>query len=119
VVGWSAGANAGIAGVNTGSGPGVFGSSTASNKFAALFDGEVQITSDHHCSGTATIGGALTAGGAATIGGALTAGGAATISGTLTAGDVVLPGADFAEDFQVDMSNHVEPGTVMILDESG
>lgn len=33
--------------------------------------------------------------------------------------DVVLTGADFAEDFAVEASQNVEPGTVMVLDENG
>jgi hypothetical protein len=44
-----------------------------------------------------------------------------TISGTLTvAVDVILTGAgDFAEDFAVETSDAVEPGTVMVLGENG
>lgn len=30
-----------------------------------------------------------------------------------------MPASDFAEDFQVEASDTVEPGTVMVLDENG
>ena len=43
-----------------------------------------------------------------------------TITGTLTVDvDVVLAGADFAEDFAVETSDAIEPGTVMVLGENG
>jgi hypothetical protein len=42
------------------------------------------------------------------------------VGGTISvAGDVVLTGADFAEDFAVEASPIVEPGAVMVLDENG
>jgi len=43
------------------------------------------------------------------------------ITGTLTVnGDIVLPlGGDCAEEFEIDTSDEVEPGTVMIFDGSG
>jgi hypothetical protein len=34
-------------------------------------------------------------------------------------GDIVMPASDFAEDFAVDASDAIEPGTVMVLDDAG
>jgi hypothetical protein len=34
-------------------------------------------------------------------------------------GDIVMSASDFAEDFQVEASDTIEPGTVMVLDENG
>ena len=44
--------------------------------------------------------------------------GDATVKGTLTAKDVVLANGDLAEDFDI-ADTAIEPGTVVILDESG
>ena len=59
---------------------------------AGHFEGDVEVShnGDHHCTGTITVD-----------------------------KDVVLSGADFAEDFPVEASEDVEPGTVMALDENG
>jgi hypothetical protein len=47
-------------------------------------------------------------------------GGAAFFDGNVTiTGDVVLTGADCAEEFEVAASAEAEPGTVMVLDEYG
>jgi hypothetical protein len=41
------------------------------------------------------------------------------VTGSLNVGgDITMPAADFAEDFQVEASDAVEPGTVMVLDEN-
>ena len=43
-----------------------------------------------------------------------------TITGTLSVQvDIVLTGADFAEDFAVEMGDAIDPGTVMVLDDEG
>jgi hypothetical protein len=43
-----------------------------------------------------------------------------TITGTLSVKvDIVLTGADFAEDFAVEMGDAIDPGTVMVLDDKG
>ena len=34
-------------------------------------------------------------------------------------GDVLLPGADCAEEFDVSSAEEIEPGTVMVIDEEG
>jgi hypothetical protein len=46
--------------------------------------------------------------------------GDAHVTGTLTVDkDIVMPAADFAEDFPVEASELVDPGTVMVLDKNG
>jgi hypothetical protein len=46
--------------------------------------------------------------------------GDAHVTGTLTVDkDIVMPASDFAEDFQVETSDLIDPGTVMVLDENG
>ena len=46
--------------------------------------------------------------------------GDAHVTGTITVDkDVVLPAADFAEDFPVEASDVIDPGTVMVLGENG
>ena len=43
-----------------------------------------------------------------------------TVLGSLNVGgDIVMPASDFAEDFDIETSAAVEPGTVMVLDENG
>ena len=42
------------------------------------------------------------------------------VNGTLNvSGDIVMPASDFAEDFAVDGSDAIEPGTVVVLDGNG
>jgi hypothetical protein len=42
------------------------------------------------------------------------------VTGSLNvSGDITMPASDFAEDFLVEASDVVEPGTVMVLDENG
>jgi hypothetical protein len=49
----------------------------------------------------------------------ITGSGTVEVQGTLNVGgDITMPASDFAEDFHV-ASDSVEPGTVMVLDESG
>jgi hypothetical protein len=71
-----------------------------------------------------TLTGTLTADGNAsakdlTLSGNLTAKGNITAQGNLTAKDVILSGADCAEEFDVSDSENVEPGTVVVFDENG
>src|ERR1700733_10036752 len=59
-------------------------------QFAAVFDGKVQVNGDH------------------------------TVSGTINAGkDIVLTGADCAEEFDVESSAAIDAGTVMVIVEHG
>jgi len=46
-------------------------------------------------------------------------GGNVVVTGTVTAGDILISGADFAEDFDISIQGVVDPGTVMVLDEYG
>lgn len=73
--------SSGVAGVNSGGGNGVYGSSSGN---AGYFQGNVQVTGD------------LT-----------------------VAGDVLLPGADCAEQFDAATPEALEPGTLLVLDGCG
>jgi len=90
----------GVIGVNTDGGNGVYGTSVSGNAVAGYsqtgnagyFVGPVFCNGDHHCTGTLTVD-----------------------------TDIVMPPAasDVAEDFAVEASAAVEPGTVMALDANG
>jgi hypothetical protein len=81
---------------------------TASNGgYAAQFNGNVAVTN-----GNITVTGDVT-------GGVLVSNGDATVTGTLTTHDVVLSNSDCAEDFDIADTEGAEPGTVMVLDDSG
>jgi hypothetical protein len=93
VLGFSnAQAHAGVSANNSAGGYGLW----ASGKPAGHFEGDVEVTGkltvngDHHCGGKLTVD-----------------------------VDIVMPASDFAEDFPVEASEGVEPGTVMVLDENG
>jgi hypothetical protein len=84
-------AHAGITGRNltTGANGGV-GVYGVGGQYAGKFDGKIQVNGD------------------------------ADVTGTLTVGtDISMPASDFAEDFPIEASEDVEPGTVMVLDENG
>jgi hypothetical protein len=88
----------GVAGVNTGAGTGVYGSSVSGNAVAGTsktgnagsFNGHVQVNGDQAVTGTLTV-----------------------------TADIVLTGADCAEEFEVTDTAETEPGTVMVLDQHG
>jgi hypothetical protein len=93
----SANNHAGVSAVNDGGGHGLSASSSktggigvyaAGAKYAAQFDGAVQVNGDHHC------------------------------TGTLTAKVDVVLGSDCAEDFDIAGCGEIEPGTVMVLTEN-
>jgi hypothetical protein len=69
---------------------GIAGYFNSDGNVAVQVDGKMQVNGDHHCTGTITVD-----------------------------KDVQLTGADFAEDFQVEASESIEPGMVMVLDENG
>ncbi len=105
----------GIYGINFGKGPGVsalsqYGPSLVATGYngnpAARFDGDVKASGDVEAA-TLTSRGALTAG-------------SVTTSGDVTASDVKLTGGDIAEDFAGggDPAT-LEPGTVVVFDDSG
>lgn len=104
---------AGVWGSNAGGGAGVKGTSQAG-------DGVVGFSS---ASGHAGVSANNTVGGYGLWAQGTPAGhfeGNVEVNGTLTViVDVVLSGADFAEDFAVETIECVEPGTVMVLDENG
>ena len=81
--------NSGVAGINTGGGHGLYGRSTG---FAAYHEGNVMTTGDHTVQGSVNV-----------------------------AGDVTLtnPGADCAEQFDLKPSEIADPGTVMVIDDTG
>jgi hypothetical protein len=91
--------HAGVSGVNTGGGYGVW----ASGKTAGHFEGDVEVA------GTLTAT-AKTAGHFA---------GDVVVTGTLTATVDIVLGSDCAEDFDIVVSEAIGPGTVMVLAEDG
>jgi hypothetical protein len=89
--------HAGVAGHNDGGGPGIWAIGTP----AGYFDGEVTVTH------TVTAGGFV-------------ANQDATIMGKLTViKDIILTGADCAEEFDIGVANEIQAGTVMVLDGNG
>jgi hypothetical protein len=86
---------AGVAGQSN-TGAGVWGKCTDPSGLAGQFEGNVRVD------------------------GTLTANGNVQINGTATVtGDVILPGADCAEQFDTAGALHIEPGTVVVIDEDG
>jgi hypothetical protein len=99
---------------------GVYGTSP-SGHFAGEFDGDVRITGDVTAKAIALSGAVTAAGvntGDLTITGSAT-GGSMTLTGNLTAADVILSGADCAEEFDVNESDGIEPGSVVVFDGNG
>jgi hypothetical protein len=83
-------------------GYGVYGSSK--NSFAGQFEGNVAV------SGTIITTAAVT--------GSLSAN-TLNVSGTITTTDVILQGADCAEDFDLGHAGQIEPGSVVVFDAEG
>ena len=111
-----------MAGVST-SGKGVYGESTKGvavhahslgSGLAGKFDGDVKIT------GTTTIKGPLEIDGATTLKGDLKITGDITDVNTITVHkDVVITGADCAEQFDMHDAAAPEPGTIVVIDDDG
>lgn len=104
--------HAGVSGINNSGGMGVYG-------FSSHMDG-VQGWSQSNAN--AGVSARNTAGGYGVWSQAKNAGyfdGDVQVTGTLYAKDVAVPAQDCAEDFQVGTTEGVEPGTVMVLDETG
>jgi hypothetical protein len=88
----------GVWGNHTGGGNGLSGSSNSGNGvwgssqkgYAGFFQGNIHVTGDHTCDGKLTV-----------------------------AADIILSGADCAEEFDVTDATEIEPGTVMVLDQHG
>jgi hypothetical protein len=113
VYGEQRGNGPGIYGIAKGQGHGVFGHSET---------GEGVHGETNSLSYAAVAGIALNPNGTAAgiYGQSLGHGPAAYFEGNVqVTGDIVMPAADFAEDFAVEASNVVEPGTVMVLDDNG
>ena len=82
--------------------------------------GNVSITGNHLVTGNTTITGDQTVTGNATVGGSHSVKGDSSIAGTLTVDiDISLSAADCAEEFDVVERGEIEPGTVMVLDQTG
>jgi hypothetical protein len=105
VWGEHSGSGSGVAGTSN-SGAGVYGASKTGN--AGHFVG------NHAVTGNAQVDGNHTVGGNAQVNGNH------TVNGTITVGqDVVLTGADCAEEFDVEFSAAIDAGTVMVVVEDG
>jgi hypothetical protein len=88
----ASGSAAAATGENSAGGPGVHGKSSGN---AGWFEGNVLVTAT------------------------LTAQGNVSVTGNVTAKDVLLGGADCAENFDVGESEVIEPGTVVVFDDFG
>ena len=126
-------ANAGVAGHNTSTGGvGVYGTG---GQYAGKFDGNLLVNGNGafttvNVNGTSTMTGLEVLGTASvlvdlgvsgnhTVGGSVSVKGNHAVGGNVTVtGDVVLSGADCAEEFDIGVHG-IEPGTVMVLDENG
>jgi hypothetical protein len=79
---------------------GVFGTSGPGH-FAGEFDGDVSITGDVGITGD------------------LTLSASATLTGSITAADVIITGADCAEEFDIRHAEAIDPGSVVVFDDGG
>jgi hypothetical protein len=117
----SSDAHAGVTGRNSSTGAnggvGIYG---VGGKFAGKFDGTLQVNGDANVSGGQL---AVTAKGgqqALVVNGPITHVGDFSTTGTLTVDkDIILSASDCAEEFDVGTAAAIEPGTVMVLDDSG
>jgi hypothetical protein len=121
-------AHAGVSANNDAGGFGLWASGTT----AGYFKGNVQVVGDalndafnslSHSPGHAGVSANNDAGGFGLWASGATAGyfqGNVTVTGTISVGgDVVLEGADCAEEFDLKAAIDLEPGTVVVLDENG
>jgi hypothetical protein len=99
--------------------PALSADSRATDGIAASFTGNVTVSEGTlTVSGTAYVEGTLFLPYAKGL--AMMVGGDASLAGTLTVGkDLVLTGADCAEEFDLQGVSEADPGTVMVLDEMG
>jgi hypothetical protein len=105
----------GVAGQTT-TGVAIYGQ-TIGTGLAGQFDGDVKINGAATVSGDLKINGAVT--GNVTIHGAATVTGDMKIGGTATVTDVLLSGADCAEQFDVNEGTPPEPGAIVVIDDEG
>lgn len=102
-------------------GVGVQGENSAGGNAGSFF-GNVIVTGNHTVSKNCSISGDISGNGNLNLGKNLTVKGDSSITGTLNVvADIVLAGAasDCAEDFDVATGCEIEPGTVMVLDDTG
>jgi hypothetical protein len=126
--------SAGVSGINTGSGPGVYGRNGssitgASAKSCGVYgesDSGEGVHGETMAKEAAGVSGINTGGGTGVYGrssgGSGDAGyfqGNVTVTGNLTSSDVKLSGGDCAEEFDVHASESIEPGSVVVFDEEG
>jgi hypothetical protein len=105
VLGEHSGSGSGVAGTSD-SGSGVYGTSKTGN--AGYFAGNHVVTGNAQVNGNQTVSGNVQVNGNYTV------------NGTVNVGqDVVLTGADCAEEFDVESSAAIEAGTVMVVVEGG
>jgi hypothetical protein len=120
---------AGVSGNNTAAGPGVFGGSDTG------FGVQGKSTSNHAVhgetgSGAAGVAGINTGAGSGIWGTSKTGNagefhgnvlvkGDLTVTGNVTATDVILSGADCAEEFDLQQNEAIEPGSVVVFDANG
>jgi hypothetical protein len=110
---------------------GVYGAS-GPDHLAGEFAGDVSVTGkltasggitttsgDITASGHITAGGITTSGSITTTSGDITASGHITATGNMTASDMILSGADCAEEFDAVQPDEVEAGMVVVFDENG
>jgi hypothetical protein len=111
---------------NSGGGVGVLVSSSGTGVWAVSNTGTAIIGTSNAPSGVAgefqgdvNISGTLRGGGHCKIAGTLTGGGDVNITGNVNANDVWLTGQDCAEEFDIDGSGALEPGTVVVINSEG
>jgi hypothetical protein len=133
VLGETGAGGAGVSGNNTGSGVGVEGTSKISHGVYGTNGAGSGTNPNYGCgvrgestNGYGIYGASLTAAAVRGVGktaaefvGAVTVTGDVTVSGSITASDVILTGADFAEDFDIADEAALEPGTVVVFDMEG
>jgi hypothetical protein len=117
VWGEHSGSGSGVAGTSD-SGSGVYGASKTGN--AGYFAGNHVVTGNAQVNGNQTVSGNAQVNSNQTVGGNVQVNGNHTVNGTITVGqDVVLTGADCAEEFDVESSAAIDAGTVMVVVEDG
>ena len=98
-------------------GIGVFGASKHSN--AGEFDGNVSMTGKVTVTGDVSMTGKVTVTGDVSVTGNQTVTGDHTVKGNIAASDVILSGADCAEEFDIACVGDIEAGMVVVFDEGG
>jgi cytoskeletal protein CcmA (bactofilin family) len=95
---------------------GVYGKSQSG--LAGEFEGNISATGDAKLGGSLDVGGKVSATGDVTLSGNLDVKGSADVDGTIKTKDVILSGADCAEEFDIANAAELEPGTVVVFDDT-